>query len=67
MGMLQHLEICQEVGERAFKENQIETMLCEMKKIWKDIVFKLSPFKTSSIIKGFDDIQQVLDEHIVNT
>lgn len=43
-------------------------MLKEMWKIWEDINFDLVPYKSNtSIIRGYDDIQATLDEHIVNT
>jgi dynein heavy chain len=56
-----------EVGERAAKEYQIETMLNEMEHKWEDINFQILPYKTSFIIRGYDEIQIDLDEHIVNT
>ena len=43
-------------------------MLAEMKEKWSDINFHLKPFKNvSSIISGWDEINVVLDEHIINT
>lgn len=42
-------------------------MLKDMWKIWDDINFDLAPYKTSSIIRGYDEIQIILDEHLVNT
>ena len=39
-----------------------------MMKQWEDINFELNPYKgISFILKGTDEIQAVLDEHIVNT
>jgi len=38
-----------------------------MKSQWEEIKFDLKVFKTSYIIRGYDDINAVLDEHIVNT
>ena len=39
-----------------------------MKSKWEEVNFDLMPFKMISwIIKGSDDIQALLDEHIVNT
>jgi dynein heavy chain len=37
MGLMKHLDACMEVGERAFKEHTIESMLNEMKKKWEGI------------------------------
>ena len=64
---------CGEVGEKASKEFQIETMLKSMQNQWKDsnkiilkiiillllfaiVTLKVSNYKTSGIIKGYDDI-----------
>ncbi len=38
-----------------------------MQTIWEGINFQIIPYKTSSIIRGYDEIQIVLDEHIINT
>jgi len=39
-----------------------------MKKKWEGINLELMPFKTISyIIKGADEVQAQLDEHLVNT
>lgn len=36
--------------------------------IWDNINFDLADYKAgTSIIRGYDDIQAILDEHIVNT
>jgi dynein heavy chain, axonemal len=43
-------------------------MLNEMWKIWENINFDLAPYKSNTcIIRGYDDIQAILDEHLVNT
>ena len=42
-------------------------MLSSMKTIWADINFDLAPFKITFVIKNYDEINQILDEHIVNT
>ena len=65
--LMDHVNFCVEVGEKASKEFQIETMLNEMTTIWQDINFQLVPFKNTFVIKNYDDINQILDEHIVNT
>lgn len=38
-----------------------------MWKIWEDVNFDLTPYKNTFIVRGYDDIQAILDEHIVNT
>jgi dynein heavy chain len=35
--------------------------------MWQDINFNLTAYKNTFLIRNYDDIQQVLDEHIVNT
>jgi dynein heavy chain, axonemal len=43
-------------------------MLKEMWEMWEGINFDLAPYKGGTfIIRGYDDIQATLDEHIVNT
>ena len=37
MGMMEHINMCVDVGERASKEFTIETNLIAMKKMWEDI------------------------------
>lgn len=39
MGLMKNIDFCVEVGERAAKEYQIETMLDEMEAKWEDINF----------------------------
>lgn len=41
--------------------------LNEMEKMWQGINFNLVSYKNTFLIKNYDEIQQVLDEHIVNT
>jgi dynein heavy chain len=41
--------------------------LDEMQKIWEGINFNLTAYKNTYLIRNYDDIQLVLDEHIVNT
>lgn len=68
MGLMAHVEDCVEIGERAAKEYQIETMLADMMKQWEDINFDLASYKNITyIVRGYDEIGAALDEHIVNT
>jgi len=60
MCLLKFTDICVDIGEKAAKEYNIETMLSEMYEIWKE---KQNVF----IIKGYNEIQAIVDEHIVNT
>lgn len=56
-GMLEHVDLCEEVGERAYKEFHIEKSLAKMKADWEDQNFILPQFKSTSTcyITGFDD------------
>lgn len=57
-----------DIGERAGREFQIETMLATMMKAWEEINFDVVPYKAITyIIRGYDEIGAVLDEHIVST
>ena len=69
MGMLKHIDICEDIGERAFKEYHIEKSLIKMQNDWKGQDFLLPQFKATSTfyIAGFDDAITMLDEHIVTT
>ncbi len=40
-GMLNHLEVCEDVGEKAYKEFHIERSLTKMMKEWEDQNFML--------------------------
>jgi dynein heavy chain len=70
MGLHEHEEICVEVGERAAKEFAIENSLNRMESEWEDVDFVVLPAKNSPdtyILGGFDKIQQLLDDHIVQS
>ena len=68
-GMLEHIIVAEEVGEKAFKENNIEKALAKMKLDWEGLNFLLPRFKQTPTytIAGFDEAVQLLDEHIVST
>ena len=68
MNLMDHVDVCVEIGEKASKEYMIENMLESMQKMWETINFQLMSYKgITHIIRGYDEIQQVLDEHIINT
>jgi dynein heavy chain len=66
-GLLAHTELCEDTGEKAYKEFNIEKSLKKMKEEWMPLKFHLPQFKQTGtyIISGFDDAVQLLDEHIV--
>lgn len=67
--MIEHGDVCEDVGEKAYKEFNIEKSLVKMKADWEGLDFNLPQFKqtTTSYITGYDDAVQMLDEHIVMT
>jgi len=69
LGMVEHADTCEDVGEKAYKEHNIEKSLKKMKGEWAGQDFVLPQFKntTTSYITGFEDAIQILDEHIVTT
>lgn len=68
-GMLKHVDVAEEVGEKAYKEHNIEKQLAKMKGEWEGLNFLLPRFKQTPTytIAGFDDAINLLDEHIVST
>ena len=69
LGLKKHEEFCEEVGERAYKEFQIETNLNKMEAAWENVDFSVLPAKGTDtwILGGFDKVQNLLDEHIVQS
>ena len=52
LGLMKHIDVCVEIGEKAAKEFQIETMLNEMISQWSDMNFNLLLYKNiTHIIK----------------
>jgi dynein heavy chain len=56
-GLLAHTELCEDTGEKAYKEYNIEKSLKKMKDEWGPLKFHLPQFKQTGtfIISGFDD------------
>jgi dynein heavy chain len=65
-GFMSDLLTCQDVGERASKEFRIQKNLEEMKNQWETVEFKVEQHKntSSSVVKGFDMVETILDEHL---
>ena len=66
-GMVKFVQECDDIGEKANKEYNIEKSLAKMKKEWEGQNFLTPEFKNTRtyIIAGFDDAAALLDEHIV--
>jgi dynein heavy chain len=64
-----HLEQLTEIGALASKEYALEQALKKMKSSWHTMNFNFVPYKDSKlfILSAFDDVQALLDDHIVKT
>jgi dynein heavy chain len=56
MGLMTFVNQCNEIGEKASKEYNIECMLNEMKGVWTELKFTTMSYKGSHILKGLDEI-----------
>ncbi|XP_071813132.1 dynein axonemal heavy chain 3-like isoform X2 [Apostichopus japonicus] len=67
LGLNKHLEKLEEIGGAASKEYSLEKAMEKMKAEWSDVHFEFSPYRDTgvSILSSIDDIQVVLDDHIV--
>ena len=66
--MIKYLEICSDVGEKAYREAKIEEQLNEIDKKWKEIFFVLSEHKLPKLptIANWNEINKDLDTHIMD-
>eukprot|EP01060_Flectonema_neradi_P033948 TRINITY_DN5821_c0_g1_i1.p1 TRINITY_DN5821_c0_g1~~TRINITY_DN5821_c0_g1_i1.p1 ORF type:complete len:4165 (+),score=795.81 TRINITY_DN5821_c0_g1_i1:69-12563(+) len=64
-----HQDTVMKISEIAMKEFQIEEQLSQMHKEWETLAFQITPYKDSGtfIMKGSDEVQQALDDHMVMT
>eukprot|EP00960_Hanusia_phi_P026860 746504-Hanusia_phi.AAC.16 len=69
MKLIEHEESLVKVSDSASKEFAIESALDKMMKEWSTMEFEIVPYRETGtyVLKGADDIQQVLDDHIVMT
>jgi dynein heavy chain len=64
-----NLDKLKEISELASKEYALEQALLKMKKDWESISFILVSYKDTDvlILSSFDEIQAILDDHLVKT
>jgi len=66
LGLDQNLDLISKISESAAKEYQIEQALDKMYHDWDPVTLQIVGYKDTgtSILKGVDDIQAILDEQI---
>ncbi|RMX56942.1 hypothetical protein pdam_00011068, partial [Pocillopora damicornis] len=69
LGLDKFVEELTEISGKAAKEFSLEKALSRMKEDWKDIEFVFVQYKDTgiSILSAVDDLQVLLDDHIVKT
>ncbi|XP_077979573.1 dynein axonemal heavy chain 3-like isoform X2 [Glandiceps talaboti] len=67
IGLTKHLDRLEEIGGAASKEYSLEKAMEKMKAEWADVNFEFIEYRDSgiSILSAVDDIQMILDDHIV--
>ncbi|XP_078276213.1 dynein axonemal heavy chain 3-like [Rhinoraja longicauda] len=69
LGLEKHLENLSHISSQASKEYTLEKALSKMRKDWEEVDFTFVRYKDTSIdiLAAFDDIQVLLEDHIVKT
>jgi dynein heavy chain len=69
LNLKDRIEQVQKIGESAAKEYQIEQALDKMSREWEGMYLQIHPYRETGtgVLKGVDDINVILDEHITMT
>lgn len=69
LNLLDRIDDIVKVAEAASKEYQVEQALVTMKAVWEKIDLQIISYRETGtyVIKGVDEIQVVLDEHVTMT
>lgn len=68
-GLDDYISKFQVISESATKENNLEKAMTKMVDEWTDMAFTINPYRDSGtfILLAIDDIQILLDDHIIKT
>ncbi|KAK0140700.1 Dynein heavy chain 3, axonemal [Merluccius polli] len=66
-GLSKFSDKLEEVGASASKEHSLEKAMEKMKEEWEELCFSFTPYRDTgtSIVSSVDDIQVLLDDHII--
>jgi dynein heavy chain len=66
-GMLKHIEVCNEIGEKAYREFLISAQIDQLEKNWKECIFNLKshPQTKVNIIFNWMDVNKCIDDDLL--